>query len=484
MVEDEFYAVAQTFTRNLHYAEYVRRKKEAKLRNEATIQGISRPTDGVTPMTDETRRRKVSEALSARQKAGLNQTMGKRPRVDSEDERGEHKVEDAEEDGDSLWAGTSLHNLMMSPRSARSLVGLQGVKSSTRAAAGYSQTSNSSRSRTDNAEFSSPLRPQAETPRPVPIEADDDTASEEDDDDLNIPAIKESSVRKPIRQQPQHLQRELKLSRTKPNSPTMRSSHQRSHSITESETRKRHSSGVNSVRRRTSLFRVKKEELFDDFDDFLRDTKIPVEDSRGSSSTDRFSKKDSRDTDSRSKKLNLNEVPTFLVWEEIFDTTLTTCDICRATEKLSSKLGVYIQDLILHSFRRLDRLAVTVSPTLTAVCWLSREVRVLRSVSMGFNPAVVCWESGSNSGKNSGVSLLKLVGGPWYRSPHQPQRRIKVKLFCPFNSQFWVIWMSCDVQRATWYAGWLLRNCSASFLGNLGKLTHSKVLRIFWLHRI
>lgn len=313
MVEDEFYAVAQTFTRNLHYAEYVRRKKEAKLRNEATIQGISRPTDGVTPMTDETRRRKVSEALSARQKAGLNQTMGKRPRVDSEDERGEHKVEDAEEDGDSLWAGTSLHNLMMSPRSARSLVGLQGVKSSTRAAAGYSQTSNSSRSRTDNAEFSSPLRPQAETPRPVPIEADDDTASEEDDDDLNIPAIKESSVRKPIRQQPQHLQRELKLSRTKPNSPTMRSSHQRSHSITESETRKRHSSGVNSVRRRTSLFRVKKEELFDDFDDFLRDTKIPVEDSRGSSSTDRFSKKDSRDTDSRSKKLNLNEVPTFLV---------------------------------------------------------------------------------------------------------------------------------------------------------------------------
>lgn len=31
---------------------------------------------------------------------------------------------------------------------------------------------------------------------------------------------------------------------------------------------------------------------------------------------------------------------------------------------------------------------------------------------MGFNPAVVCWESGSNSGKNSGVSLLKLVGGP------------------------------------------------------------------------
>ncbi|TQB70371.1 hypothetical protein MPDQ_000637 [Monascus purpureus] len=285
MVEDEFYAVAQTFTRNLHYAEYVRRKKEAKLRNEATIRGISRPTDGVTSMTDETRRRKVSEALSARQKAGLNQTMGKRPRVDSEDERDGLEAEDAEEDGDGLWAGTSLHNLMMSPRSARSLVGLQGVKSSTRAAAGYSQTSNSSRSRTGNAGFSSPLRrPQAETPRPVPIEVDDDTASEEDDDDLNIPAIKESSVRKSIRQQPQHLQRDLKLSRTKPNSPTMRSSHRRNHSITE----------------------VKKEKPFDDFDGFLQDTEI-------SSSTDRFSKKDSRDADSGSKKPNLNEVPTFLV---------------------------------------------------------------------------------------------------------------------------------------------------------------------------
>ncbi|KAB8261103.1 hypothetical protein BDV32DRAFT_148968 [Aspergillus pseudonomiae] len=114
MVEDEFYAVAQSFTQHLHYAEYAKRKKEVKLQNAAAIQNLARPTDGVTPVSDVTRRRDAADALSARQKAGLEQIQSKRPRVDSEKEN--------EEVEDEMWAGTSLHGLMMSPRKTRSLV--------------------------------------------------------------------------------------------------------------------------------------------------------------------------------------------------------------------------------------------------------------------------------------------------------------------------------------------------------------------------
>ncbi|GAB1193783.1 hypothetical protein APSETT444_003012 [Aspergillus pseudonomiae] len=95
MVEDEFYAVAQSFTQHLHYAEYAKRKKEVKLQNAAAIQNLARPTDGVTPVSDVTRRRDAADALSARQKAGLEQIQSKRPRVDSEEEN--------EEVEDEIW---------------------------------------------------------------------------------------------------------------------------------------------------------------------------------------------------------------------------------------------------------------------------------------------------------------------------------------------------------------------------------------------
>ncbi|KAL5355714.1 hypothetical protein BJX96DRAFT_78032 [Aspergillus floccosus] len=136
MVEDEFYAVAQSFTQHLHYAEYVRRKKEAKRQNADAIRQLARPTDGVTPASAEMNRRHTVEALSERQNRGLEDMRPNRPRVDSEEEAGADEDED-EDDDDDAFAGTSLHGLMTSPRKARSLVGLQGVKSTTRAAAGF-----------------------------------------------------------------------------------------------------------------------------------------------------------------------------------------------------------------------------------------------------------------------------------------------------------------------------------------------------------
>lgn len=131
MVEDEFYAVAQSFTQHLHYAEYVRRKKEAKAGSAAAIKELERPTDGQTPMPKALQTRKNAEALDARQKNGLAQLEGP---VDDNPE--EHTDED-----DGAWAGTHLHGLMTSPRKSRSLVGAHAVKSSTRAAAGFGQAS-------------------------------------------------------------------------------------------------------------------------------------------------------------------------------------------------------------------------------------------------------------------------------------------------------------------------------------------------------
>ena len=171
MVEDEFYAVAQTFTQHMHYAEYVRRTKEAKAQNAARIQDIAQPTDGVSSLHSETRKKKEAEALAARQKEGLGQLE------DGNGDGGDAEKSGGLERGEESWAGTSLYDLMMSPRKARSLVGSRGIKSSTRAAAGYVQTSQQSGS---SAAGAPPSSPSGRTREQVTVF--DETASENDDD--------------------------------------------------------------------------------------------------------------------------------------------------------------------------------------------------------------------------------------------------------------------------------------------------------------
>lgn len=174
MVEDEFYAVAQSFTKHLHHAEYTKRKREAKAKTAAAISAIERPTDQQTAIPRELQRRKDAEALAARQKAGLEELEGLRSNANDEPE---------EEDQDDSWAGTHLHGLMTSPRKSRSLVGGHAMKSSTRAAAGFGQTSQSSnRGHAGIIPSSPPVR--ADAPA---IEILDETASEEDlDQDYEI----------------------------------------------------------------------------------------------------------------------------------------------------------------------------------------------------------------------------------------------------------------------------------------------------------
>lgn len=184
MVEDEFYAIAQQFTRHLHHAEYIRRKKQAKKMNASVLRDMERPTDGHTEMSKEMLKRKESERLRERQKKGLEPVV-RRP-DDTDDDVEEEEVEDEEEEreGDP-WYGTSLHTLMTSPRKNRSLVGLERIRSKTRAAAGFgSEVAVAARPGSSSRPSSSSLRAGARL-------ADEElVTSSGDDDDLEIVEVR------------------------------------------------------------------------------------------------------------------------------------------------------------------------------------------------------------------------------------------------------------------------------------------------------
>lgn len=175
MVEDEFYAIAQQFTRHLHHAEYIRRRKQAKKMNASVLRDMERPTDGATKMSSTTLKRKESERLHERQRKGLEPAV-RRP-DDSDNSHGEDmEVEDEEEEReDDPWYGTSLHTFMTSPRKNRSLVGLERIRSKTRAAAGF------------GSEVALAARPGSSSSRADAQVAGDELAiSSGEDDDLEI----------------------------------------------------------------------------------------------------------------------------------------------------------------------------------------------------------------------------------------------------------------------------------------------------------
>ena len=185
MVEDEFHAVAQTFTKHLHHAEYIRLRKAAKDRSDATMSNISRPVDSITTMREETRRKKEAEAKEAKMKAAIESIkVPKRATLDESD------ISDFEEDKqDDPWQGTQLQRFITkSPKkNLTGLTGLQGVISHTRAAAGYSKPEKRPPQPTKLFE---PARPNAGASKtiPAPAAADSISDADDDDDDLDAPS--------------------------------------------------------------------------------------------------------------------------------------------------------------------------------------------------------------------------------------------------------------------------------------------------------
>jgi hypothetical protein len=183
MVEDEFHAVAKTFTKHLHHAEYVRLKQLAKSQNASKIHTISRPVDSQTKMREDTRKAKAQESKSRLQKNAVrDMLLAKRGGDESDlDLTGAHE---------DPWAGTSLQGLMASPKKPeRSLAPISGIRSNTRAAAGFTKAV-SAAAPTSRFAHGMKRKPALESTLAGSSPQGGATASEgdADDDDLDAPA--------------------------------------------------------------------------------------------------------------------------------------------------------------------------------------------------------------------------------------------------------------------------------------------------------
>ena len=127
LVEDEFQSVAQSFTRHLHHAEYVRLKKRSRV---APPPAFTKSHEGMLP---EGRKRLEAKDIHERQNSALKGIISKANRASPDNEE--------EPQGHDPWKGTSLAGLMTenSTQKRTALVGLEQISSSTRAAKGFSR---------------------------------------------------------------------------------------------------------------------------------------------------------------------------------------------------------------------------------------------------------------------------------------------------------------------------------------------------------
>ena len=169
MVEDEFLTTAQTFTRHLHQAEYHRLQALAKDRNASTVSRISRPTDSTTIMRRELKLQKHSEMKNVKTRRCVDDLLSRAGRASSDSDFSVHSDNEP-------WQGTHLQSFMKArPRSvSKSLTGLHGVTSHTRAAAG----------------FAKPEKTPTKSQRSLRLRQQEDDAMQdehEDTDDLDAP---------------------------------------------------------------------------------------------------------------------------------------------------------------------------------------------------------------------------------------------------------------------------------------------------------
>ena len=122
MVEDEFHSIAQSFTKHIHHAEYVRLKRLAKSRGEGTLQAIARPTDQRTEQSRATQLKVAAGANSKKAHGGVKKI------ADFADES----------EDDAYMFDPQLAGLMGgSQKAEKDLTGMARGKAKTRAAAGF-----------------------------------------------------------------------------------------------------------------------------------------------------------------------------------------------------------------------------------------------------------------------------------------------------------------------------------------------------------
>ncbi|PLN82083.1 hypothetical protein BDW42DRAFT_193302 [Aspergillus taichungensis] len=294
MVEDELHSIAQDFTRHLHHQEYVKQRKEVKLRNQAAIGDLARAT---APSLLEERGLAGGAAAGSREGGLGGSKRAKGVGFDEDDDYG----------GDDCFVGTSLHGLMMSPRRGPSLVGARGgVRSFTRAAAGFAQPSGATvttgRGSEDGGLVESPLR------RGVVGQGGNETASkgdyddevEDDDDDLDVQMESPTRLRRlvrPVKQDPSAVSSTPRLRDTARGDST--------------ELRV----GEATTQAPTKPDRPKRKSIFDDFDELpeLSEPDVKVQDHTPSPSIETAQRQRFHQRDTEKRQSRLNEVPTFLL---------------------------------------------------------------------------------------------------------------------------------------------------------------------------
>ncbi|KAI9827234.1 MAG: hypothetical protein M1832_005372 [Thelocarpon impressellum] len=180
MVEDEFLATAKTFTQHLHHAEYIRLKNLARTRNSSAAKSIARPVDSLTDMRQDLKMQKLANAASTKQKAALQNLMDPM----AVGALGQWELDEDDDREDDPWVGTSLQNLMTTPKRAQqSLAGIAGTRSGTRAAADFHKVPGQDKS-ASHLDLRAPP-----TARPTePLQGADDMETEDEgDDDLDVP---------------------------------------------------------------------------------------------------------------------------------------------------------------------------------------------------------------------------------------------------------------------------------------------------------
>ncbi|KAL2374388.1 hypothetical protein RJ035_004947 [Blastomyces gilchristii] len=317
MVEDEFLATAQSFTRHLHHAEYVRKKNETKIKNAKAIKALVRPTGVKSTLSAESRKNMQSEENSSRHKAALSELkrIAGRPPVDSEVE--DEGIESEEDKDDDPWVGTSLQNLMTYQMKHKSLVGLHRIRSTTRAALGFSKApvglAGGSRKRGQDG------HPQPTPGAEIRPHVIDDESTTGDDDDLDAQPRRSKSVQIPT-PNPRPA-----TSRSNTYATGSLSTKTRTQSVSRSDPQEginvSHEPGDSTSHRRAAFVPPKRTSkimsLFDDSED-EKSTKITKNEGNNNKSQVRklslseTSPYKRHEKDGKSKKSRLNEVPTFL----------------------------------------------------------------------------------------------------------------------------------------------------------------------------
>jgi hypothetical protein len=305
MVEDEFQAVAQTFTHHLHHAEYVRMKKKARV---AASPVSMKTTNSMCP---ETKKKLEAKDLHDRQNVAVEGMAGRGGCASPDDEE--------EAQGNDPWQGTSLAGLMAkdSTQKKRALVGLEPIPSTTRAAKGFSRGEGDSPTKREEnrsiLEIYGDKARKGRTTSPTSTAPTEDADTSEDDDLDTPPRIK--PVIKHMNPEPSEIRKALKKNdRIDPVQPssTLITSLSQPNSRPENTTKTKVSSNAlqsssrlfsSSLRRKIDSFDDSHDEYSDKFSNWSRSD-------FSSKSNTRTKEKPANENEKRSR---LNEIPTFLV---------------------------------------------------------------------------------------------------------------------------------------------------------------------------